>query len=64
MAGAVCFGRCEISLSKVLAGQSVGIREVDDPVWLVSLLDYDSGYVHQDRGRVEPEANLFAPEQV
>lgn len=40
------------------------MREVDDQVWLVSFLDYDSGFFDQDEGRVEPGPNPFAPENV
>jgi len=38
----------------VFAGQIVGIREVDDQIWLVSFIDYDLGFVDQEAGRVEP----------
>jgi putative transposase len=62
--GRICFGRRKINLSKVFAGQIVGIREVDDQIWLVSFLDYDLGYFDQDEGRIEPGPNPFAPEQV
>ncbi len=62
--GRICIGRRKINLSKVFAGQIVGIREVDDQIWLVSFLDYDLGFFDQDEGRVEPAPNPFAPEQV
>lgn len=62
--GRICFGRRKINLSKVFAGQIVGIREVDDQIWLVSFLDYDLGYFDQDEDRIEPGPNPFAPEQV
>jgi hypothetical protein len=29
----------------VLAGQKLGIREVDDGIWLVSFMHYDLGYI-------------------
>ena len=29
--------------STVFAGQAVGIKEVDDGIWLVSFMDYDLG---------------------
>jgi hypothetical protein len=28
-----------------LAGQSVGVKEVDDGIWLASFMDYDLGYI-------------------
>lgn len=30
----ICIGKRNINLSKVFAGQIVGIREVDDEIWL------------------------------
>jgi putative transposase len=42
----------------------VGIREVDDQIWLVSLLDFDLGFFDQDEGRVEPAPNPFGLEKV
>jgi transposase InsO family protein len=62
--GRICFGRRKINLSKVFAGQIVGIREIDDQIWLVSFLDYDLGFFDRDEVRVEPAPNPFAPEQV
>ena len=53
-----------ITRSTVFAGQLVGIREVEDQVWLVSFLDYDLGYFDNERGRVEPGPNPFAPDKV
>jgi len=40
----ICLGKRKINLSSVFAGQTVGIREVDDQIWLVSFLEYDLGY--------------------
>ena len=37
--GRICIGRRKINLSTAFAGQTVGIREVEDQVWLVSFLD-------------------------
>ena len=57
-------GRRKINLSRVFAGQLVGLREVDDQVWLVSFLDFDLGFFDQEEGRVEPASNPFGPEKV
>ena len=51
-------------LSKIFAGQIVGIREVDDQIWLVSFLGFDLGFLDQEEGRVEPAPNPFVPEKV
>jgi hypothetical protein len=37
-----------------LAGQAVGIKEVDDGIWLVSLMDYDLGYIDLEEKRCSP----------
>lgn len=60
--GRICTGRRKINLSTVFAGQSVGIREVADNIWLVSFMDYDLGFFDEEVGRVEPAPNPFKPE--
>jgi len=62
--GRICIGKRKINLSTVFAGQTVGIREVEDQIWLVSFLDYDLGFFDKDEGRVEPAPNPFAPDKV
>lgn len=57
--GRICIGNRKINLSTVFAGQSVGIREVADNIWLVSFMDYDLGFFDEDVGRVEPTGNPF-----
>jgi putative transposase len=59
--GRICIGKRKINLSTVFAGQNVGIREVDDKIWLVSFLNYDLGYFDEEVGRVEPGPNPFVP---
>lgn len=60
--GRICIGRRKINLSVVFAGQTVGIREVADKIWLVSFMGYDLGFFDEDEGRVEPASNPFLPE--
>jgi hypothetical protein len=36
--------RKRINISSVLAGQKLGIKEVDDGIWLASFMRYDLGY--------------------
>ena len=64
--GRICIGKRKISLSRAFAGQLVGIREVDDKIWLVSFMDFDLGFFDQHEGRVEPTTNPFTrkPENV
>jgi putative transposase len=35
--GRICFNRQKINLSTVFAGQTVGIKQVSEQIWLVSL---------------------------
>lgn len=62
--GRICIGKRKINLSQVFAGQILGLREVDDQIWLVSFLDYDLGFFDSKEDRVEPASNPFAPEIV
>lgn len=57
--GRVCLNSKKISFSKVFAGQFVGVREVEEHLWLVSFLDFDLGYFDEDDCRVEPLDNPF-----
>jgi putative transposase len=52
--GRICFDRRKINLSVVFAGQSVGIKQVSDEIWLVSFMDYDLGYFDNETCRLEP----------
>jgi len=60
--GRICIGHRKVNLSTVFAGQLVGIREVEDRIWLVSFMDYDLGYFDEEEARVEPGPNPFVPE--
>ena len=62
--GRICIGRRKINLSQVFAGQILGLREVEDQIWLVSFLDYDLGFFDNKEDRVEPTTNPFALEKV
>jgi len=59
--GRICFNRQKINLSQVFAGQTVGIKQTDDRIWLVSFMDYDLGYFDDETCRLEPLANPFGP---
>jgi hypothetical protein len=48
-------------LSTCLAGQAVGIKEVDDGIWLVSFMDYDLGYIDLEEKTLQPLNNPFGP---
>ena len=55
--GRICFNRQKINLSQVFAGQTVGIKQTDDRIWLVSFMTYDLGYFDDETCRLEPLAN-------
>jgi transposase InsO family protein len=59
--GRICLHRKKINISTVLAGQSLGIKEVDDAIWLVSFMHYDLGYIDLEQKTLQPLDNPFGP---
>ena len=59
--GRLCLYRKKINLSTCLAGQAVGIKEVDDGIWLVSFMDYDLSYIDLEEETLQPLPNPFGP---
>ncbi|TPK64146.1 MULTISPECIES: helix-turn-helix domain-containing protein [unclassified Mesorhizobium] len=59
--GRICYNRKKINLSLVFAGQIVGIKQVEDHIWLASFMDYDLGYFDDETCRLEPLQNPFGP---
>src|SRR6202049_3921793 len=59
--GRICIFRKKINLSTSLAGQAVGIKEVDDGIWLGSFMDYDLGYIDLEEKTLQPLNNPFGP---
>jgi putative transposase len=49
------------NLSLVFAGQNVGIKQISDEIWPVSLMDYDLAYFDRETCRLEPIENPFGP---
>jgi hypothetical protein len=43
--GRICLHRKKINVSTVFAGQRLGIKEVDDGIWIVSFMRYDLGFI-------------------
>ena len=52
--GRLCLHRKKINISTVLAGQKLGIKEVDDGIWLVSFMHYDLGYFDLEQKTLQP----------
>jgi putative transposase len=59
--GRICYKTRKINLSQVFSGQDVGVRQVDDRIWLVTFMHYDLGYFDDETCRLEPIENPFAP---
>ena len=59
--GRLCMLRKKINISTVLAGQTLGIKEVDEGIWLISFMHYDLGYIDLDQKTLQPIDNPFGP---
>jgi len=57
--GRLCIYRKKINISTVLAGQKLGIKEVDDGIWLVSFMHYDLGYIDLEQRTLQTIDNPF-----
>jgi hypothetical protein len=59
--GRIWIFKKKINLSTSLAGQAVGIKEVDDGIWLVTFMDYDLGYIGLEEKTLQPQAPSLCP---
>ena len=57
--GRICFHGRKINLSQVFAGQNVGIKQVEDKIWLVTFMHYDLGFFDHETCRLESAHNPF-----
>jgi transposase InsO family protein len=57
--GRICMHRKRVNISTVLAGQRVGIKEVDEGIWIVSFMRYDLGYIDLEQKTLQPLDNPF-----
>ena len=62
--GRLCLHRKRINISTVLADQKLGIKEVDEGIWLVSFMHYDLGYFDLEQKTLQPLDNPFGPKPV
>ena len=51
--------RKRLNISTVLAGQRLGIKEVDDDIWFVSFMHYDLGFIDLEQKTLQPLDNPF-----
>ena len=57
--GRICMQRKKINISTLFAGHKLGIREVDNGIWLVSFMHYDLGYFDLEQKTLQPLDNPF-----
>jgi transposase InsO family protein len=57
--GRICLHRKRVNLSHVFAGQRVGIKEVDEGIWIVSFMHYDLGFIDLEQKTLQPVDNPF-----
>ena len=57
--GRICMHRKKINISTVMAGQRLGIKEVDDGIWLVSFMQHDLGYIDLEQKTLQTIDNPF-----
>lgn len=59
--GRICMHRKKINISTVMAGQRLGIKEVEEGIWLVSFMHYDLGYIDLEQKTLQTIDNPFGP---
>jgi hypothetical protein len=52
--GRLCLHRKRINISTVLPGQKLGMKEVDEGIWLASFMHYDLGYFDLEQKTLQP----------
>jgi hypothetical protein len=52
-------GPLRINLSQAFAGQRVGVKQVEEKIWLASLMRYDLGFADHETCRIEGAADPF-----
>ena len=57
--GRICLHRKKINISTVLAGQKLGIKEIDDGIWIVSFMRYDLGSIDLEQRTLQTIDNPF-----
>ncbi len=59
--GRICFRSRKVNLSHVFAGESLGVTQVGQRIWLVTFMQCDLGYFDDETCRLEPIQNPFGP---
>jgi len=55
----ICLRHKKINLSTVFACQDVGIKEVEEGIWMVSSMEYDLGYIDLEEKILQPCHKAF-----
>jgi putative transposase len=57
--GRICMGKMKVHLSTVFAGQNVGVKQVEDNIWMVSFMQYDLAFFDHETKKIEPIPDPF-----
>lgn len=57
--GRICMHRKKINISTVMAGQRLGLKQVDEGIWVVTFMTYDLGYIDLEQKTLQPIDNPF-----
>lgn len=57
--GRICHNKMKVHLSTVFAGQNVGIKQIEEDIWLVSFMNYDLGFFDTEKNKIEPIPDPF-----
>jgi putative transposase len=57
--GRICLGAQKVNLSQAFAGQKVGIKQLEERIWLVSFMRFDLGFFDDETCRIESAENPF-----
>ena len=58
--GQICMHQKRVNVSTVLAGQRLGIKEVEG-IWIVTFMSYDLGFIDLEQKTLQPLDNPFGP---
>ena len=57
--GRICMGKMKVHLSTVFAGQNVGVKQVEENIWIVSFMNYDLAFFDNVKKKIEPIPDPF-----
>ena len=57
--GRVCNRKRKVHITRALANQPVGLREVDDGIWQVDFMSYTLGFFDEESNKFAPSEDPF-----